>query len=319
MQWLCAAYIQQDTKKQRHVAPPQGIPVGHETNSNQPPQPAVQALPKAPCSPQPVIQPLGSSGLEAPSPAPCQENVLVKDQTQVADLPASSSNQVAAAPIGDLKNSASTRSGLTSLQIASKEPVFEADIQSPVRNKLKLRSSHLGELWFYPEEDYHTYRLRTALTKEEPFSRFSLQMLIDSNAYLDEHGEMPEPVASSGIPVAKIPKGEEEEDPPAKWTAPEALIGDEHEMWVHSKRTLYAWLRSGTQWARFYVGVHDMGLIEIDDPVNCAVTEIHEKYAVIDGSVIHYSETGSRSSPNRVTTSSRKKTQPRKKSGTSPL
>ena len=134
--------------------------------------------------------------------------------------------------------------------------------------------ARVGEIWFYPKEEYHAYRLRTALTKEEPFSRFSLKMLIGSNAYLDEHGEMPEPVASSGIPVVVPKKDEEAEDPPGEWTTPEALIGDEPEMWVYSKH-MYAWLRSGTQWARFYVGVHDMGLIEVNDPVNCAVTEVH--------------------------------------------
>ena len=132
--------------------------------------------------------------------------------------------------------------------------------------------------------------------KRNRFQRFSLKMLIGSNEYLDEHGEMPEPVASSGIPVVEVPKGEEEEDPPGEWTTPEVLVGDEPDMRMHSKRTLYAWLRCGTLWARFYVGVHGMGLLEENDAVSCPVMEVHEKYVVVDGSIIHDSSTGSSSS-----------------------
>ena len=39
-----------------------------------------------------------------------------------------------------------------------------------------------------------------------------------------------------------------------------------------------------------------MGLINEDDPVNCPITEVREKYVVIDGSFIDYSSTASRSS-----------------------
>ena len=220
----------------------------------------------------------------------------LKDQTEVVDQPASSSNQAATTSTGDLQTPANVQPGLSSLRIAPKEPVFEPDLDGPVMEKLMLWSSHLGDLWFNPKEGDHAYRLRTAISKEEPFSRFSLKMLIGSNEYLDEHGEMPEPVASSGIPVVEIPKGEEEEDPPGEWTTPEVLVGDEPDMRVHSKRTLYALLRRGSPWARFYVGVHGMGLLEENDAVSCPVMEVHEKYVVVDGSIIHDSSTGSSSS-----------------------
>ena len=173
-----------------------------------------------------------------------------------------------------------------------------------------LWSSHLGEIWFYPKGRISCL---SASYLNQRRSRFqgSLKMLIGSNAYLDEHGEMPEPVASSGIPVVVPKKGEEDEDPPGEWTTPGAFIGDEPEMRVYSTRTLCAWLRSGTQWARFYVGVHAMGLIKVNDPVNCAVTEVREKYVVIDGSVIQYSDTGS-SSPSERGTDTREEEDPAK-------
>ena len=117
--------------------------------------------------------------------------------------------------------------------------MFEADIRNPVQGQVKLWSSHLGEIWSYPKEEYHTYRLRTSMTEEDPFSRVSLKMLIGNNEYLDEHGTMPEPVVDSGIPVIVPAENEELEDPSGEWTAPEGLIGDVYELRVHSKRTAY--------------------------------------------------------------------------------
>ena len=84
---------------------------------------------------------------------------------------------------------------------APREPEFEADVRDPVKGDIKLWSSHLGEIWFYPRKEYHTYKLRAHMTEEDPLSRVSLRMFIGSNEYLDEHGEMPEPTSSSGIPV----------------------------------------------------------------------------------------------------------------------
>ena len=90
MQWLCAAYIQKDPSKSKYVVPAQRVPERSDSKSNLPTHSASQALPEASCSSQPVIQPLGSSGLEAPSPAPFQEIALAKIQTKPADQPASS-------------------------------------------------------------------------------------------------------------------------------------------------------------------------------------------------------------------------------------
>ena len=104
---------------------------------------------------------------------------------------------------------------------------------------------------------------------------------------------MPDPVEGSGIPVNVPPDNEELKEPPGEWTAPEALVGDVYEMRVHSKPTAYVWLQRGTLWAWFYVGVHHMGLINIDDPVECPITEVCEKYMVIDGADVHDSLTGS--------------------------
>ena len=76
MQWLCVAYIQQDPNKPKYVAPAPGVQVGSARKSNSPTQPTVHASPKAPCSTRAVMQPLSSSGLEAPNSAPHEENVL---------------------------------------------------------------------------------------------------------------------------------------------------------------------------------------------------------------------------------------------------
>ena len=73
MQWLCAAYFQQDPSKSKYIVPAQRVPEGMNSRSNPPTPSASQALPEASCSSQSVINPLGSSGLEAPSPAPFQE------------------------------------------------------------------------------------------------------------------------------------------------------------------------------------------------------------------------------------------------------
>ena len=250
MQWLCVASIQQDPSKPRYVDPAQRVPVNHDSGNNQPSHPAPQALPKAPCSTQPVIQSVGSSGLEAPSPSPGQETVLAKSQTKMADQAASSSNQAATIPAGDSKESAGNQPGFILPRDAPREPVFEADVRDPVQGQVKLRSSHLCEIWFCPKQEYHTYRLRTAMTEKDPFSRVSVQLLIGSNEYLNEHGKMPELGKNAGIPAVVPPDDEELEDPPGEWTTPEVLIGDAPEMLVHSERTVYVWLRRGTLWAR---------------------------------------------------------------------
>ena len=132
---------------------------------------------------------------------------------------------------------------------------------------------------------------------------------------------MTEPVAASGIPVIVPPDSEELEDPPGEWTVPEVLVGDVYEMRVHSKRTAYVWLQRGTFWARFYVGVHDMGLMSVDDPVDCPIAEVREKcVVVINGSDIHYSLLVRGHHRGQVMTNKGKKqTQPKMRNGIYPL
>ena len=60
----------------------------------------------------------------------------LKDQTKVVDQPASSSNQAATTSTIDLQTPANVQPGLSSLRIAPKEPVFEADLDSPAMEKL---------------------------------------------------------------------------------------------------------------------------------------------------------------------------------------
>ena len=156
--------------------------------------------------------------------------------------------------------------------------MFEADVRDPVQGQLKLRSSHLGELWFCPKEEYHTYRLRTS-TEKDPFWRVSVKLLVGSNECLNEHGKMPE-LENAGIAVIVPPDEDELQDPPGEGTTPELLAGDVPEMLVHY---VYVWLRRGTLWARFYLDANDMGLIAVDDPVGCPVSEIRDKYVIVHG------------------------------------
>ena len=174
-------------------------------------------------------------------------------------------------PTGDPKDSAGNQPGLILPHDAPKEPVFAADIRDPVQGQVKLWSSHLGEIWFYPQPAYHTFNLRTSMTETEPFSRVSVNLLVGSNEYLNEHGKMPDLSEKVGIPEDVPPEDEESEDPPGEWTQPDVIVGDASEMWVHSTRAVYAWLRRSKLWARLYLDAHNMGLISVNDPVECPV------------------------------------------------
>ena len=97
----------------------------------------------------------------------------------------------------------------------------------------------------------------------------------------------------AGIPEVVPPEDEESEDPPGEWTEPDVMVGDVPEMWVSAKRTVYVWLRRGKSWARLYLDARNMGLISVNDPAECPVLEVRDKYVLMESSSLLPKSSGS--------------------------